>query len=99
MVERDLDHLGDLVGRRPEVGPSLGCGDDWIYTVGAWRGVEGRQRGGGAPLGWGGVAGFWVGLAAGPRIRDHLDLGLEAWLWPVEPTLEEDGVEAKWIPI
>src|SRR4030042_3380888 len=64
MVERDLDHRGDLVGRRPEVGPSLGCGDDWIYTVVAWRDGEGRQLAEDPHLGWRDVE-LLFGLAQG----------------------------------
>jgi hypothetical protein len=46
-----------------------------------------------------GIAGFLVSLVAGPRIGDHLELGLEAGLLPAEPQLEETEVEAGRIPI
>ena len=154
MVERDLDHLGDFVWRRPEVGPSFGFGDDGINAVIAWRDVERRQLAEDPHLGrrntellrgfaqggldWAfmflhlsagkgdlglvvgqlrcspgqdeievtfsridedehasakaGLSGFLVGLVAGPRVGDHLELGFKSGLRPVEPLLEEPEV-------
>jgi hypothetical protein len=43
MSEGDLDHLGDLVGRRPEVGTSIGGSHDGINAVVARRYIERSQ--------------------------------------------------------
>jgi hypothetical protein len=43
MVERNLDHLGHFLGRRPEVGPLFSRGNDGIYAIVARRDIEGRQ--------------------------------------------------------